>query len=437
MRVRQAIHGLAVAILAGMVLSACHPEPTIENTPTKPAAPTQAKTATQLIERIPTSTVTAIPFTASPIKEPNMVEVGEPFWIGHGTIRNAIFLPGAKQVAIAWGNGVSLNNVEDGSEVWVTATSSNLKAFDVQAQGDEFAALLADGSVMLFEALDGNSRLLEGGLEDVYWGDIAWSPDGKTIAFQYLDYQTRSSPIYLLDTATGQIREVPNSQGREGTNPLLIWSPDGLSITKASLSGDCPGFINIDDGAVRMMLGEAGNCYHLSTMTFLPDGKTMAIGGQSEAAGLVEFPSGERISSLEGSPEDILGRLTLFPDVNGPLFLNAEGDWIASMGGYEPCYCGSPNDQAYHPLIVWELESGKILAKAERGLTPLAELYRLAAAFDGEEIVMIYENGQITRWAISEYPLEEQVSAMIPVRPAATWTIRWSADGSNLAFTGM
>jgi WD40 repeat protein len=51
--------------------------------------------------------------------------------------------------------------------------------------------------------------------------------------------------------------------------------------------------------------------------------------------------------------------------------------------------------------------------------------------------VMIYENGQITRWAVSDYHLEERVSAMIPVRPAATWTIRWSADGSNLAFTGM
>jgi WD40 repeat protein len=434
---KKKIFGALMGImLASMVISGCQPTPTKESVPTQRTLPTLTEAPTQNVlptRSQPTPTATVTP-TAT--HEPNTIELGEPFWIGRGAIRNAIFLPGAKRVAIAWGNGVSLNNIENVSEVWFQPTSTDLKAFDMQPQGNKFAALLADSSVMLIGANDGKPSLFEGAKVDVYWGDLAWSPDGKTIAFQYLDYQTRSSPIYLLDTIKGQVREVPNSQAREGTPPLLIWSPDGLSITKASLGGDCPSFIDIDDGEVRMRLGEAGNCYLLSTMVFLPGNKAIAIAGQSEAVDLVEFPSGSLISSLEGSPGDSLGRLTLFPDVNGSLFLNAEGQWIVSMGGYEPCYCGSPSDQPYHPLIVWNLVTGKVLAEEERAITPLSELHRLAAAFDGEKIVMIYENGQITRWTIGDHQAVERISSMVPVRPAAAWTIRWSADGNHLAITG-
>ena len=69
-----------------------------------------------------------------------------------------MFLPGAKQVAIAWGSGVSLHEVETGEEIWFQSVPTNLIAFDVQAQGKAFAAGLADGSVIIFDAVDGASR---------------------------------------------------------------------------------------------------------------------------------------------------------------------------------------------------------------------------------------------------------------------------------------
>jgi hypothetical protein len=40
-----------------------------------------------------------------------------PVWIGRGKIVSAVFLPGVKKIAIGWGNGVSLNTVENGQEL--------------------------------------------------------------------------------------------------------------------------------------------------------------------------------------------------------------------------------------------------------------------------------------------------------------------------------
>ena len=129
-----------------------------------------------------------------------------------------MFLPDAKQVAIAWGSGVSLHEVETGQEIWFQSMPTNLIAFDIQAQGKVFAAGLADGSVMIFDADNGTSQRVEGREQDAYWGDIAWSPDGETLAFQFLDGSNRPGPIYLLEVVSGQISQVPESETGEGSS---------------------------------------------------------------------------------------------------------------------------------------------------------------------------------------------------------------------------
>jgi WD40 repeat protein len=419
-----------------ILLVACQPT----NVMTQPIpSPFPEASTTLALSPSQTSTPTANPTltsTSTSTNQSGMFELGEPFWLGLGKIISAVFLPGAKQVAIAWGSGVSLNLVETGEELWFQQMPTNLLAFDLQPQTQMFAAALANGSVMIFNAANGAPRRFEGVLQNAYWEDIAWSPDGETIAYQYLDYSTHSSPIYLLDIATGKITEVPNSKLNKGTNPLLIWSPDGLSITEASLNEVCPRFVDIHNGAIRMNLGETGHCYILSTLVFLPGGKTLAVAGQSEAVDILEFPSGRRITSLEGDPREVLGRLIAFPNVNGSLFYNPEGQWIASMGGYEPCYCGNPADQPYYPLVVWDLAHGIVPAQLDRAIEPLAERHRLAAAFEGDNILMLYESGEITRWEFNNPQAVETVIAHVPVRPAEAWTVRWSADGGYVAFSG-
>jgi len=422
------------------VLVAC--APAVTSTPTSPAprddsGQTQTMPAAKTEALPPSSLTPSLTRTPTPIStnEPAIIELGEPLWIGRGKILDAVFLPGAQQAAIAWGSGVSLNIVETGEELWFQPTPTNLVAFDVQLQAQMFAAALTDGSVVTFDAATGASRRIEGARPNAYWGDIAWSPDGQTLAFQFIG-PSRSDPIYLLDAASGQIREVPGSQTGEGVNPALIWSPDGSAITVRALGEDCPRFVDVQTGEERMRLGKPGQCSYIPPLLFLPNGQTMVVQGQAGGLDLLSFPDGARIRSFQSASDGIVGRLIEFPAAGGSLFMDPAGQWLASRGGYEPCYCGNPADQPYHPLIVWDLASGAAQAQLERAIAPLAERHRLAAAFEGDNILMLYESGEITRWAFGDPQASETVVAHVPVQPASAWTLRWSADGSHLAFSG-
>ena len=91
-----------------LVVSSCLPVSHGNLTPTQAtqAIPTVTET-TPVIP--PTPIPTILPTTTStpsPTAEPAQVRLGQPFWIGRGRIVDAVFLPGAKQVALAWGSGV-------------------------------------------------------------------------------------------------------------------------------------------------------------------------------------------------------------------------------------------------------------------------------------------------------------------------------------------
>ncbi|HET9588007.1 MAG TPA: WD40 repeat domain-containing protein [Anaerolineales bacterium] len=395
--------------------------------PTTSSSPIQ----TQTIQATQVNT----PAFAGPTGEPADLELDRPFWIGRGKIVSAMFLPGAEQAAIAWGGGVSLHTVETGEEIWFQSVSANVIAFDVQTQGNAFAAALTDGSVMIFEAASGASQRVEGARPNAYWGDIAWSPDGGTIAFQFIG-PNRSDPIYLLDVASGRIGQVPNSQTGEGVMPQLVWSPDGSAITVAALGDTCSRFVDIRTGEERMRLGNPGQCYGPASLLFLPDGETVAVQTRAGGLDLLRFPDGVRIRTLQSTGSDLISGHLEFPAADEALFIDPEGVWIANRGGYEPCSCGNPQDQPDHPLIVWDLARGDVQARLDQALDPLTQRQRLDAAFDGESILIFYASGEITRWMFNDTEPQEVLVSPIPVRPLSAWTLNWSTDGSHLAFTG-
>jgi WD40 repeat protein len=409
-----------VILMIALAFSGCHPTPRNATVQPKTIPATQANTQ-------------AIP---SPTNEPTTLELGQPFWIGRGKIRSAMFLPDAKLVAIAWGSGVSLHTTETGEEIWFQSLPTDLIAFDIQAQGKVFAAGLADGSVMIFDADDGASRHVEGTEQAAYWGDIAWSPDGQTLAFQFIG-PNRSDPIYLLEVASGQIGQVPESETGEGVMPQLVWSPDGSSITVAALGDSCARFVDVRTGEERMRLGQPGQCYSPTSWVFLPDGKTMAVQTRSGGLELMRFPDGAQIRSLHNTASILISGLLEFPAADESLFLDPDNHWIATRGGYEPCYCDNPQDQPHYPLIVWDLARGDMQARLERAIDSLAQHHRLDAAFDDDHILMFYESGEITRWAFNDPQAEETLVSHIPSRPVSAWTLNWSGDGSHLAFTGI
>ena len=147
------------------------------------------------------------PATVTPTSNAATLTLGQPAWISRGMVSRAIFLPGGKQIAIAWGNGVSLNEVETGKELWFANTPTNLQAFDVQPQGEMFAAALTDGRVIVFSATSGEERIFAEARPEILWGDIAWSPDGQTLAFQFNSIN-KNYPVNLLT-----LKRRPNRPG--------------------------------------------------------------------------------------------------------------------------------------------------------------------------------------------------------------------------------
>jgi WD40 repeat protein len=410
---------------------------TQDHQPTPKATETRADLTPQPSQSValattPRPAITNTPFTI-PTNQQGAFSLGQPVWIGRGRIVRAVFLPGVRQVAIAWGNGISLNAVDTGQELWYQATPANIIAFDVQPQGQSFAATLTDGSLEVFSAAQGEARRFANQQLNADWGDLAWSPDGQTLAFQLIG-DKRNDPIYLLDVASGRIGQVPDSQTGTGVIPTLVWSPDGSSILVAALGEDFPRFIDIKTGKERMRLEYPGQIKS-STPLFLPDGKTLASEGPGGQLELLPFPDGAPLRTL-ASDSQLLGRRLLeFPDASNALFVDPSGKWIADRGGYEPCYCDSGAIPSNYPLIVWNLAQGTVRAQLPQALGPLSSRHRLAAAFDGNSILMLYESGEITRWGFNDPQSKETVVARIGVRPPVPGTLSWSSSG-RLAYGG-
>lgn len=381
---------------------------------------------------IPSFTVSTVEtLTSSPL----IPEFSGPFWLGRGRIIDAAFLPGAQQVAVAWANGISLHAVGTGEEIWFTPAPSNLLAFGAQSQGEHLAAALADGSVMVLAAKSGDAKNYSKAPPDAYWGDLAWSPNGDWIAFQFIGNR-RSDPVMVLDVTSGSIRQVPDSITGAWVIPVVIWSPDGRSVTIASHGEYCSRFVDIERGETLMPLGSSGRCYGSVPLSFLPGGQSLAVNGLAGGVDILSFPEGELIRRLENDGTPLIAGPVADPYSSGIIFSDPEGKWLASRGGYGPCNCGNPQDQPYHPLVVWELESGQILGRLDRAIDPLANRRRVASTFDGERILLLYESGEITHWDFLDPQGVETLIGRIPVMPPDHASLRWSADGTRLAFSG-
>ena len=442
MRCRKTLLKLLVSAVMLLFTISCSPAQPV------PLTPEQVQTATEVAPQpsptlalTPTTrSATRVPLVPTPTKPPVPVLLTHPVWIGRGKLVSAVFLPGAQQIAIGWSKGVSLNTVENGQELWFQETPANVIAFDVQAQGQASAVALSDGSVMTFDATNGKPTRFQGDEQNAMWGDIAWSPDGRTLAFQFLDSLTRGNPIFMLDVASGNIREVPDSQTGDGVIPSLVWSPDGSSILIPSLGGPLdapfPRFVDIQTGQERMHLAQSGRVVS-SVPLFLADGQTLASEGPDGTVDLLRFRDGATVKTLRSGSWLLGRRLIEFPDTGSPLFTDPSGRWIAYRGGYEPCYCGSGEPPTQYPLLVWDLARGKMQARLSQAMDDLKERHRLAATFDGDSILMLYESGEITRWAFGNPHAQETMLARVLVRPVSSRALAWSADGSFLAFSGL
>ena len=197
---------------------------------------------------------------------------------------------------------------------------------------------------------------------------LAWSPDGKTIA--YPDKPRDSfGAVNLFDIDSGKVKAVP-FKDKEITALQWSTSGDGLFVTYRQKGPDLGriqiGFLSLSDGEVRPISHDT-NTY--STLTLSADGKTLATVQQKNVSNLFVLPGagstsataiplvveGEKIGSFNWTSEGALltsdfGRL-LKTDSTGKNPTVLASDPAASILGLHPC-------GAQFMVLLWALHGG-------------------------------------------------------------------------------
>jgi RNA polymerase sigma factor (sigma-70 family) len=112
---------------------------------------------------------------------------------------------------------------------------------------------------------------------------LAWNPDGKVIAAASLAYDAKAkgfkSTVQVWDVAKGDVRISLGEEDKVRVESIAF-SPDGKRIALAARSAGRPAEVRLLDAEKGLLQKTIELRGTVRTVTFAPDSKTLAIGGQ-------------------------------------------------------------------------------------------------------------------------------------------------------------
>ncbi len=337
---------------------------------------------------------------------------------GHNNwVTGLAFSRDGKSLAASGGDStVRLWEVATGKQLWKSEGHQGwVLTVAFSGDGKALASGGADRTVRVWEASSGKELHPFGELGAVE--SVVFSPDGKTLAAG-----DDEEAIRLWDTATGkQVRKLTEremavkvigkqSKQKRGQHHVrtLSYSPDGKTLASAG-----------GDGVVRLWDLPSGKPQRrllaprawVNTLAFSPDGKTLASADYSSAAVNVwDLATGQSVRQLQVHEYQIAA-VAFSPD----------GKTLAT---------GEAGPRGRYPIRLWDTATGKEI----RSLTGHDYTIRsLAFSGDGEYLASVTQDGAVFLWQATTGRL------LARFRERGRWlgaySLAFAPDGRTLAAT--
>jgi beta propeller repeat protein len=337
------------------------------------------------------------------------------------------YLPGGKEFPIASGDDKDSPRLSGNVVIWVDRRNGNADIYGYNlASGQEFPVCTAPGD-QEDPTIDGDTVVWidkrNGELTEIYGARLPFANEGQT---QAVVPAPTSSPG---PTPEGQVRALV---GQTSGISDVAWSPDGKTIATGS-SDQTVALWDAATGRRQRTLVQWGP----GKAAWSPDGKTLASAGGTRIT-LTEEPGGRFIRYLSAYSD--IGDLAWSPDgktiavaTNGGVVLFDPGQWdpfrtIEGEKRFE-AVAWSPDGKTIAsaeydgPIGLWDPATGERLRTIESGAT-----HGLAWSPDGQSLAA-GSNDQVRVW-------NAQTGGVIrDLQPGngSVSSVSWSPDGRTLA----
>jgi WD40 repeat protein/serine/threonine protein kinase len=351
-------------------------------------------------------------------------EIGQPFSGHTSAVWSAAFLPDSNMVASAGADGkIIVWNLDSrqslasplfahGDSVLSVAFSPDGKY--IASGGGNLSNNAADNTVRLWDVETGEVEQTHSGHER-YISDVAFSPDGHTIASASAD---QTIHLWNFDTGNVQILNVPHRSDWIA----IAFSPDGKLLASSSVDlvdrDVLQGEISIWDIATGELVGTplVGHTSDIFSVAFSPDGLSLAsasndrtvivwdlatrqpryntlVGHRDSVVSVVFSPDGQSLASASHDGTIILWNTQTGQPVGQPLV--GHTDWVTGIA-FSPDGTMLASSSYDSTMALWSVAQAERIGPALRGHS--GQVNTVAFSPDGKHVASGGQDGLILLW---------------------------------------